>query len=252
MIPAGRRDRGYGAVVTDNPTIPTALRGLVSSETRIALVLATLLIGAGAAFALAYFLPADVRTFVGVAPLSQLIVSVLTPFSTALLTYDLRDPEGEFRSRTAGPLRGRWIAAGLYGIVIGIYVAVVVAVAVAAAAGADADPWTGAVPAVVGSILVQLIPVGVGCAAGLLVPRGGLACLATVVVPVLFTVIVGGLAPRGTADWLTPLGAAGHLVPGPMSIVNWAQWIVTAALWVVLPNWLGARLLRQRVSRLAG
>ncbi len=238
--------------MTDQSTIPAALRGLVSSETRIALVLATLLIGAGAAFALAFILPADVRTFAGVAPLAQLIVSVLTPFSTALLTYDLRDPEGEFRSRTVGPLPSRWVAAGVYGLVIGVYVAVVVGIAVAVAAGVSAttDPWAGAVPAVVGSIVVQLIPVGVGCAAGLLVPRGGLACLATIVVPVLFTLLVGLIGPRGTADWLTPLGAAGHLVPGPMSILNWAQWIVTAALWVVLPNWIGRRLLASRAGAL--
>lgn len=236
--------------MTRDSTIPAALRGLVSSETRIALVLATLVIAAAVAFGLTFMLQPELRTYAGVAPLTQLIASVLTAFSAALLTFDLRDPDGEHRSRTVRPLRSRWIAAGLYGLAVGILVAIIVGVAVAVGAGANpaVDPWAGAVPAVVGGFFVQLIPVGVGCAAGLLVPRGGLACIATVVVPLVVTVIVGNLAPRGTADWITPLGAAGHLVPGPMSVVNWAQWIVTAALWVVLPNWLGARRLAARAA----
>lgn len=236
--------------VSSDTSLGAALRGFVSSETRIALVLATLLLGAGAAFGLAFFLGPQLRTYAGVVPLAQLVVSAVTPFSTALLTYDLRDPDGPFRSRTAAPLRARWTAAGLYGLAFGIYVAIVSAIAVAVAAGATpaTDPWAGAAPAVVGSILVQLIPVGVGCAAGLLVPRGGLACAATLVVPLLFTLLVGAVAPRGTADWITPLGAAGHLVPGPMTILNWAQWIITALVWVLLPNWLGGRLLSQRAA----
>lgn len=235
-------------------TVRGALRAVVSTETRLALVLATLVTGAAAAFILVFVLqPAD-RTFAAVAPLVQLIMSVLTPFSTALLTYDLRDPVGDFRSRTAEPLRSRWIAAALYGLVMGAAGAVIVAIAVAVAVGPDpvTDPWTGAAPAVIGSLVVHLIPVGVGCAAGLLIPRASLACLATVVVPLVVTVAVGTLAPLGTADWVTPLGAAGHLVPGPMTAIGWAQWIVTAALWVVLPNWIGARRLRERVGRSQG
>jgi len=68
-------------------------------------------------------------------------------------------------------------------------------------------------------------------------------------VPISVTVLLGFLAPRGTADWLTPLGAAGHLVPGPMTILNWAQLVITAGLWVVLPNVIGRRLLMRRASR---
>lgn len=232
-------------------TVGAALRGLVSSDTRIALVLATLILGAGAAFGLAFLAPVEARTYALVIPLAQLITSVATPFSTALLTFDLRDPDGEFRSRTVEPLRARWIASGVYGLAVGAYVAIVAAVAVSVSAGSTpvTDPWAGLVPAVIGSLVVQLIPVGVGCAAGLLVPRGGLACLATLVVPVLVTLLVGLLTPQGVADWITPLGAAGHLVPGPMSVVNWAQWIVTAALWVVLPNAIGRRLLAARAAR---
>ena len=45
---------------------------------------------------------------------------------------------------------------------------------------------------------------------------------------------------------MTPLAAASHLLPGPMTPLTWAQWVVTAALWVVLPNAVGARLLRRR------
>jgi amino acid transporter len=237
----------------DHP-VRGALRDLVAgSETRLALVLATVVVGAATAFILAFITQPSLRTFVTVAPLVTLIMSVLTPMSAAVLIYDLRDPDGDFRSRTSAPLRSRWIAAGVYGLLVGLASALLVALAVTVAAGSSpaTDPWAGAAPAVIGSVLLQLIPVGVGCAAGLLLPRSGLAALSTVVVPLLVTLIVGLVLPRGTADWITPLGAAGHLVPGPMTALHWAQWIVTAALWVVLPNVIGMRRLRDRAARTA-
>ncbi|HEY5785306.1 MAG TPA: hypothetical protein VIT65_11060 [Microlunatus sp.] len=243
--------RANSADHSRSTTVGGALRDLVAaSETRLALALATLVVGAAAAFILPFVLQPSDRTFVAVVPLVQIIMTVLTPLSTAVLLYDLRDPEGDFRSRTVAPLRNRWIAAGVYGVAVGAAGAIISAVAVAVIVGSNPpfDPWAGAAPAVVGSLVVQLIPVGVGCAAGLLIPRAGLAALSTVVVPLTFTVIVGLLTPQGTADWITPIGAAGHLVPGPMTALNWAQWIVTAVLWVVLPNVIGARRLRDRAA----
>ena len=217
--------------MTDQSTIPAALRGLVSSETRIALVLATLLIGAGAAFALAFILPADVRTFARVVPLTQLSISVLTPFATALLTHDLRTSNASLRSR--------WLAAGIYGLLAGVLGAAASAAAVAVGSGGQlgtVDPWAGAWSAALGSLVVQLIPVGVGCAAGLLIRRARNAELATIAVPLAASFLLGRYAPDGATDWLTPLAAASHLLPGPMTPLTWAQWVVTAALWVVLPN----------------
>lgn len=229
-------------------SVRAGLRALMAGETRIALVLATLVIGAGAALALAFALPADQRTFAAVAPLTQLILSVLTPFAAVLLIWDLRDGDGKFDHRTTGRLRSRWIAAGIYGLAIGLYGNVVVALATALAAGPAANPWPGGAAAMFGGLLIQLIPVGVGCAAGLLIRRMGLADLATIAVPLAVTGLIGGLAPRGVADWVTPLGAAGHLVPGPMMAIHWVQWIVTAGLWVLLPNWLGSRRLNFRAK----
>ena len=140
--------------VTTNPTggpgehqVGAALRALVAgSETRLALVLATVVVGAGTAFVLAFILQPSDRTLTAVAPLVQIIMSVLTPLSTAVLTYDLRDPMGDFRSRTTAPLRARWIAAGLYGLGVGVVGVVLAAVAVAVLVGADPpfDPWAGA------------------------------------------------------------------------------------------------------------
>ena len=102
-------------------------------------------------------------------------MSVLTPMSTAVLTYDLRDPEGEFRSRSSEPLRSRWIAAGLYGLVVGLAGVCWWLSPSRSPPGraAATDPWAGAAPAVVGCLLLQLIPVGVGCAAGLWFPGPG-------------------------------------------------------------------------------
>ena len=219
-------------------SVGAALRELLlGSEVRLALALATVVIGAGAAFVLALLLQPVDRTFAAIIAPVPLIMSVLTPFSTAALVFDLRDDRLPVTA-----LRPRWIAAGIYGLLVGGVGAAVTALpravlGIEASGGAGAD----AVPAVVGSLLVQLIPAGIGCAAVLLIPRLWLACLSTVVVPLGCTLLLGFLTPRGTADWLTPLGAAGHLVPGPMSIVNWAQWVVVVALWVVLPNAIGAR-----------
>ena len=187
-------------------------------------------------------LPADQRTFTRVVPLVQLIISVLTPFSAALLTHDLRDPQPARCGAGGSPPRStgwwpaatapRWSAA-----------------AVAVGSGGQLstiDPWIGAWSAAFGSLVAQLIPVGVGCGAGLLIRRAGYAELATIAVPLAASFLLGRYSPAGTTEWVTPLGAVSHLLPGPMTPVAWAQWAVTATLWVVLPNAIGARLLRRR------
>ncbi|HYI58076.1 MAG TPA: hypothetical protein VEX66_07910 [Microlunatus sp.] len=225
---------------TEN-SVSDALRALVTPRSRLVLVLATALVGVLVAFALAIALPADQRTFTRVVPLVQLIISVLTPFSAALLTHDLRD--------SAGSVRSRWVAAALYGVVAGGYGAAVSAAAVAAGSGGQLstiDPWIGAWSAAFGSLVAQLIPVGVGCGAGLLIRRAGYAELATIALPLAASFLLGRYSPAGTTEWVTPLGAVSHLLPGPMTPVAWAQWAVTATLWVVLPNAIGARLLRRR------
>jgi hypothetical protein len=218
-----------------------ALGALVIPRSRLVLVLATALVGLLVAFALAIALPADQRTFTRIVPLTQLIISVFTPFSAALLTHDLRD--------STGTVGSRWLAAALYGLVAGGYGAAVSAAAVAAGTRAQLstiDPWVGVWSAASGSLVAQLIPVGVGCGAGLLIRRAGYAELATIAVPLAASFVLGRYAPTGTTEWVTPLGAVSHLLPGPMTPVAWAQWAVTAALWVVLPNAIGARLLRRR------
>ena len=86
-----------------------ALGALVIPRSRLVLVLATALVGLLVAFALAIALPADQRTFIRIVPLTQLIISVLTPFSAALLTHDLRDSTGTVREPVA---RRRALRAG--------------------------------------------------------------------------------------------------------------------------------------------
>lgn len=218
-----------------------ALAFLVGSRSRLVLVVVTVLVGVLAAFGQALGLPLELRTFARVVPLTQLAISILTPFATALLTHDLRTSNASLRSR--------WLAAGTYGLLAGALGAAASAAAVAAGTGGPlgtVDPWVGAWPAALGSLVVQLIPVGVGCAAGLLIARARYAQLATVAVPLAASFLLGRYAPDGTTDWLTPLAAASHLLPGPMTPLSWAQWVVTAVLWVVVPNAVGARLLRRR------
>lgn len=241
--------------MTMERTVGAGLRALVSTPARTALVLATLLVGAAAAFGLTLLVPPEQRTFAGIAPLTQLILSVMTPLAAACLTSDLRGFDGGSRSPAAESLPSRWTAAGVYGLLIGAYGAVIVALATmlpigsrVTAGSSVADPWAGAGPAVIGCLVVQLIPVGVGCAAGLLIARIRRAQLATVLVPLAASFVLARLAPAGTTDWVTPLAAADHLLPGPMSILNWAQWLVTAAVWVIVPNWIGTRLLRRHAA----
>jgi ABC-2 type transport system permease protein len=218
-----------------------ALQALVGSRSRLVLVAVTVLVGTLVAFGQALGLPFDQRTFARVVPLTQLAISVLTPFSTALLTHDLRTVKA--------PVGSRWVAAGIYGLLMGALGAAASAAAVAVGSGgplSTVDPWTGAWSAALGSLVFQLIPVGVGCGAGLLISRARRAQIATLAVPLAVSFLLGRYAPAGATDWVTPLGAATHLLPGPMTALHWVQWVVTAALWVVLPNVIGARLLRRR------
>ncbi|HEU4548004.1 MAG TPA: hypothetical protein VFR88_17095 [Microlunatus sp.] len=222
-------------------SVAGALAFLIGSRRRLVLVVVTALVGILMAFFQALGLPLEQRTFARVVPLTQLAISVLTPFATALLTHDLRTSNASLRSR--------WLGAGIYGLLMGALGAAASAAAVAAGTGGPlgtVDPWVGAWPATLGSLVVQLIPVGVGCAAGLLIGRARYAQLATVAVPLAASFLLGRYAPDGATDWVTPLAAASHLLPGPMTPLAWAQWVVTAALWVVLPNAVGARLLRRR------
>ena len=222
-------------------TVAGALASLVGTRRRVILVAVTVLVGVLVAFAQALGLPLELRTFARVVPLTQLSISVLTPFATALLTHDLRTSNASLRSR--------WLAAGIYGLLAGVIGAAASAAAVAVGSGGPlgtVDPWAGAWPAALGSLVVQLIPVGVGCAAGLLIRRARNAQLATIAVPLAASFLLGRYVPDGTTDWATPLAAASHLLPGPMTPLTWAQWVVTAALWVVLPNAIGARLLHRR------
>ena len=222
-------------------TVAGALASLVGTRRRVILVAVTVLVGVLVAFGQALGLPLELRTFARVVPLTQLSISVLTPFATALLTHDLRTSNASLLSR--------WLAAGIYGLLAGVMGAAASAAAVAVGSGGPlgtVDPWAGAWPAALGSLVVQLIPVGVGCAAGLLIRRARNAQLATIAVPLAASFLLGRYVPDGTTDWATPLAAASHLLPGPMTPLTWAQWVVTAALWVVLPNAIGARLLSRR------
>ena len=228
-----------GGLPTGDPVVGNSVGGalafLVGSRSRLVLVVVTVLVGILMAFFQALGLPLELRTFARVVPLTQLAISVLTPFATALLTHDLRTSNASLRSR--------WVAAGIYGLLAGALGAAASAAAVAVGSGGPlgtVDPWAGAWPAALGSLVVQLIPVGVGCAAGLLIRRARYAQLATIAVPLAASFLLGRYAPDGATDWVTPLAAASHLLPGPMTPLTWAQWVVTAALWVVLPNAVGA------------
>lgn len=234
-------------------TVAASLLLLAAGRGRVVLILSTLLLGAAGAFGFSVALPPHDRSLVAVVPLVQLLMSVLTPFTTASLTHDLRfrsgAPAGHTGSTVVGRLWSRWVAAALYGVVIGAYGAAISALALALVGAGEPSTvaWSGAAAVIIGSLLIQLIPVGVGCAAGLLVPRIVLACLATIVVPLGVTALLRAVDANGIAGWVTPLGAAEGLLPGPVGDDDLLRWLTAALLWVVLPNLFAAR--RTRLPR---
>lgn len=194
-------------------TVAESLLLLAAGRGRVVLILSTLLLGAAVAFGFSVALPPQDRTLVTVVPLVQLLMSVLTPFSTAGMTHDLRfrsgAPVGHTGPAVEGRLSSRWVAAALYGVVIGAYGAAIsgLALALVGAGEPSTVAWSGAAAVMIGSLLIQVIPVGVGCAAGLLVPRIGVARLVTIVVPMGVTALLRAVGANGIAGWVTPLVA---------------------------------------------
>jgi hypothetical protein len=204
--------------------VTDALRNAVASTARRWILGVTLLLGVlGAVGILLGGEPAD-RTFAGLCGTAQLLMSVTLPFTGVLLARDLRLSGG--RRRPAPMLT----AAMALAVGVGLAGDVICAIALAfASAGAR---WEHAGLVALQSLLVQLVAQAVGTGLGLLIRPAVVACLATIVLPLGLWLILG-LVPflRPAQVWLTPFAAVQNLLAGPMSAIEWAQWLVVALLW---------------------
>jgi len=164
----------------------------------------------------------------------QLVISVFVPFSGVLAVTGRHRPDSVRR------------------LVRRLLVAECLAAATALAGvalTAIATAWSGGTwPSgsrlallVVGSVLVQLIAQSIGTASGLLLRRPPIAMAATIAVPMGVTVALSAIdRGGGSVRWLTPYGNALALLAAKPTVAL----AVVGLLWCVLPNVVGARLVR--------
>lgn len=229
-------------------SVTDACRRAVGTGGRVVLVAIAIAVALIAAVALGVALPPAERTFAAVSAPVQSLLSIFVPFFGVLLTSDLRD------GRRPGPRSGlgpTWMASGLVAIAFGL-----VGIALSAAAtafgpgGSGVDRWGSAGLLVVGSLIMQLVAAGVGTASGLLVRPVPVAELATIVVP-LGCYLLLGTAPvlRSIREWTTPFAAVQRLFSGRLTVLDWLQWAVVVAVWVVGSNVVGSIVHRRRGGR---
>ena len=238
MTPDGGDD-----VTAAGGSLPAALRRTVATRGRRGLTVATLLVGAAIAVAMAAGLPPQERTFAVITGTVQLIVSVAVPGYGVLLMADLRRQQA---SRVAPTIAAALGVAVMFGLVAAAFSAISLA-----AFGGDpaVGRWQHVGLLVLGSVLVQVVAQLTGTAAGALIRPPILAFLATIVVPLGLYLLLGAVPGlRPAQSWLTPYGVAQQLLSSQPPPLVWARLAVVVTLWGVLPNAYGAARLRRRRS----
>ena len=216
-------------------------RQLLLSRRGGVLTAATLLVGAGTAWAAARSGP----DFRDVLEPVQLVVSVFVPFFGVLAVTDLHRPGTSTPSRLAP----RLLAA--VGFAVGFALAgALLAAAATTWAGGGRPPGPRAAALVTGAVLVQVIAQLTGTGWGLLIRRPGLAMAATIVVPMSATALLTAIDPGGDlVRWLTPYGNARSLLAGAPTPRTLAALTVVVPLWCAVPNLLGSRRIHRRSPR---
>lgn len=231
-----------GPAAADAPlgaAVGRELRRLFGTRPRRVLALITLLIGLAAAILVTVAVPPAERTYAATAGPSQLLISVLVPFSGVLATSDLR--RAMPRPRLAPRLVSALVLAAAYAL-FGIAVGAAAVAVVPSDAGAGR--WSHAGAIALGGLLVQLIAQLTGTGLGLLLRRPGIAMAATIVLPLGLWLLLGTVDTlRPAQPWLTPFASAANLLSGQMSALTWAQSLVVALTWGLGLNLAGrARL----------
>lgn len=220
--------RGFAGQVRD------ALRRTVTGRGRRGLLGSTLLLGGLVAGLVAAAAPAP--SLAALAAPAQLLMSVLVPLSGVLLAHDLTRPGNTLRPP---PMI---VAAVVYAALVAVAGFALCGLATAIAPGAALGDPRSALSVALGGIGVQVTAQLVGTGFGLLLPRTGVAFLATIVVPLGLWLLLGTTGPR-LQQWLTPFGANPPLLTGAPSPTDLAAWVVVLLLWGGLLNGAGVRRL---------
>ena len=230
-----------GPTATSPERTVDALRRLIGTRGRRVLVGVTLLLGLLAAIGVTAGTPIEERSLGVVANPVQSLMSVLTPFSTVLLSAALLaddrqadpdrqvDPGRQDNSGRRVALAPTWAAAAGYGILIGVWGSLVSLVATLIGSGSlDRAPTI-----IVAGPIVQVIACGVGAAFGVLIRPAWLAMVATIVIPLGVWALLGLAGLSAAQGWLTPYAAVIRVFAAPMTPLAWVQWLVVALIWAV-------------------
>lgn len=230
---AGEASTGFGAATL------AAIGRCLGTRSRRWLVAVILLLGMGAAAALAAAVqPAD-RTFTTLSGPVQMLMSVPLPLIGVLSARDL------LRAPPAARVTPTLLGAALLAAAVGAF-GVLACAATLAMSGTASGQWGHAGTIAVGSVLVQVVAQLVGTGLGLLL-RPAIAFLATIVLPLGLWFLLDSVDGVHLA-WLTPYAAAQDLLTGEMSALAWGRWFVVLLFWGAGLNAVGAARLSRRTQ----
>jgi hypothetical protein len=173
------------------------------------------------------------RTFASTSTVAQSLISIGVPFVGAVA--------GARRERSLYKLALGY-AVGL--AAVGLVAAILVAWLVPSTAS---DPWQHAPVIVVGAFVTQLVAQLVGTGFGLLIGRGWIAAILTIVAPLGLYAVLSAAAP-GLRPWLTPYGTAQLWWNGEFGGSDVLPFLVMLALWGVALNLAGRAVARPRTA----
>ncbi|MFK4087588.1 hypothetical protein ACI2LF_25990 [Kribbella sp. NPDC020789] len=171
------------------------------------------------------------RTFASTSAVAQSLISIGVPFIGAVA--------GARRQRSLYKLALGY-AVGL--AVVGLVAAILVAWLVPSTAS---DPWQHAPVIVAGAFVPQLVAQLTGTGFGLLIGRGWIAAILTIVPPLGLYAVLSATAP-GLRPWLTPYGSAQLWWNGEFDGSDVLPFLVMLALWGAALNLAGLAVARTR------
>jgi hypothetical protein len=174
------------------------------------------------------------RTFASTSTVAQSLISIGVPFIGAVA--------GARRERALYKLALGY-AVGL--AVVGVIASILVAWLVPSTAS---SPWQHAPIIVIGAFVTQIVAQLVGTGLGLLIGRGWIAAILTIVLPLGLYGVLSAAAP-GARAWLTPYGSAQLWWKGEFGGSDVLSFLVMLALWGLALNLAGFHVARSRRAR---
>lgn len=171
------------------------------------------------------------QTFASTSAAAQSLISIGVPFIGALA--------GARRERSLFKLAlGYAVGLAAVGLVASILVAWLVQ-------STASSTWQHASIIVTGAFVTQVVAQMVGTGLGMLIGRGWIAAILTVVLPLSVYGVLSAAAP-GSRAWLTPYGSAQLWWKGEFGGSDVLPFLVMLALWGLALNLAGFHLARSR------